>query len=222
MKENTVLVSIIYANNEIGTVQPISEISKIIKNFRNWKLGTALPLLHTDAAQAANYLNMKAADLGVDLLTLSSQKIYGPKGTGVLYVKKGVLIEPQILGGEQEYGKRAGTENVPNIVGMGAAIVKINEYKNKNGQILELRNFFIDNVLAKIKTASLNGNIESCLPNVANILFKGINSADLLMMLDMEGIAVSAGSACQARGISRTVLRSAGDGTFRTRREVFY
>mgnify|MGYP001561727442 CR=1 FL=1 len=212
LKENTVLVSIIYANNEIGTVQPISEISKIIKNFRNWKLGTALPLLHTDAAQAANYLNMKAADLGVDLLTLSSQKIYGPKGTGVLYVKKGVLIEPQILGGEQEYGKRAGTENVPNIVGMGAAIVKINEYKNKNGQILELRNFFIDNVLAKIKTASLNGNIESCLPNVANILFKGINSADLLMMLDMEGIAVSAGSACQARGISGPsyVLRAMG------------
>lgn len=215
LKDNTVLVSIIYTNNEIGTIQPISEVSGIVRGY-NEKLKTKSyklkAVLHTDAAQAANYLNMKVADLGVDLLTLSSQKIYGPKGAGVLYVKKGVLIEPQILGGEQEYGKRAGTENVPNIVGMGAAIAKINEYKSKNSQILELRNYFIDNVLAKIKTASLNGNRESCLPNIANILFKGVNSADLLMMLDMEGIAVSAGSACQARGISEPsyVLRAIG------------
>lgn len=212
LKDNTVLVSIMYANNEIGSIQPISEISNIIRNFKNSKLGAIYPLLHTDVAQAANYLNMKVADLGVDLLTLSSQKIYGPKGAGVLYVKKGVLIEPQILGGEQEYGKRAGTENVPNVVGMGAAIAKINEYKSKNSQILDLRNYFIDNVLVKIKIASLNGNKENCLPNIANILFKGVNSADLLMMLDMEGIAVSAGSACQARGISGPsyVLRAMG------------
>ena len=226
--DNTALVSIMYANNEIGTIQPIIEISNIIRNFReNSKFGAALPLMHTDAAQAALYADMKVKEIGVDALTLSGHKIYGPKGVGVLYAKKEISLAPIMHGGEQEYGKRPGTENVPAIVGIGKALSKISEWGKQSADMQSLRDYFIGRVLEEIKFTALNGGNprtqraeqspydgkENRLPNNANILFKGISSADLLIMLDMEGIAVSAGSACSAKSASPEpshVLRAIG------------
>ena len=201
--DNTALVSIMYANNEIGIIQPIIEVSNIIRNFReNSKFGAALPLMHTDAAQAALYADMKVKEIGVDALTLSGHKIYGPKGVGVLYAKKEISLAPIIHGGEQEYGKRPGTENVPAIAGIGKALTKISEWGKQSADMQSLRDYFIGRVLEEIKFTALNGGKENRLPNNANILFKGISSADLLIMLDMEGIAVSAGSACSAKSAS--------------------
>ena len=226
--DNTALVSIMYANNEIGTIQPIIEVSNIIRNFReNSKFGAALPLMHTDAAQAALYADMKVKEIGVDALTLSGHKIYGPKGVGVLYAKKEISLAPIMHGGEQEYGKRPGTENVPAIAGMGMALSKISEWGKQSTDMQSLRDYFIGRVLEEIKFTALNGGNprtqraeqspydgkENRLPNNANILFKGISSADLLIMLDMEGIAVSAGSACSAKSASPEpsyVLRAIG------------
>ena len=227
LDDNTALVSIMYANNEIGTIQPILEVSNIIRNFKNSKFGAALPLLHTDAVQAANFLNMKVKEIGVDALTLSGHKIYGPKGVGVLYAKKEISLAPIMYGGEQEYGKRPGTENVPAIVGIGKALSKISEWGKQSADMQSLRDYFIGRVLEEIKFTALNGGNprtqraeqspydgkENRLPNNANILFKGISSADLLIMLDMEGIAVSAGSACLAKSASPEpsyVLRAIG------------
>ena len=226
--DNTALVSIMYANNEIGIIQPIIEVSNIIRNFReNSKFGAALPLMHTDAAQAALYADMKVKEIGVDALTLSGHKIYGPKGVGVLYAKKEISLAPIMHGGEQEYGKRPGTENVPAIVGIGKALSKISEWGKQSADMQSLRDYFIGRVLEEIKFTALNGGNprtqraeqspydgkDNRLPNNANILFKGISSADLLIMLDMEGIAVSAGSACSAKSASPEpshVLRAIG------------
>ena len=214
LTENTVLVSVMYANNEIGTIQPISEISKIIKEHNqqlqttNYKLQA---LLHTDAAQAALYLPTQVADLGVDALTLSGHKMYGPKGIGALYLKKGTLPDPLIVGAAQEYGKRAGTENVPYIVGLGEATALIPKSRAKNEELKELRDYFVKEIGERIPRATLNGAPANRLPNNANILFNGVNSADLVLLLDQEGIAVSAGSACESKAQTDShVLRALG------------
>lgn len=212
LTEYTALVSVIYANNEIGTIQPIKEIADIIQahNKKFQVSGSKFQVLfHTDAAQAAFYANMNVHELGVDLMTLSGHKMYAPKGVGVLYVKKGTPLAPLIFGSGQEYGKRSGTENIPGIVGMGEACAQIKENKEIVEKIKKLRDYFIAQVRIKIAIASLNGAEKRRLPGNANILFKNIRAQDLIVMLDSEGIAVSAGSACQSKALAFSHVLSA-------------
>ena len=199
LKSNTILVSVIYVNNEIGTVQAIEEIGKII-NEHNSKLSSRKTkvLFHTDATQAVNYFDCDVKKLGVDLLSFSGHKIYGPKGIGALYIKNGTPLKRTQDGGEQEFGLRAGTHNVPGIVGLGKAIQKIKSQKLKVKSILELRNYLIDVVLKEIPDSYLNGSKEKRSPNNANFRFDNLEGESLVMSLDMEGIATSTGSACSS------------------------
>jgi cysteine desulfurase len=196
MKDNTALVSIMYANSEIGTVQPIAEIAEAIRNFRNPKI-----LFHTDAAQAAQFLPCDVEKLGVDLLTISSHKIYGPKGAGVLYVKDGIPIAPAMFGGGQEQGMRSGTENVAAIVGMGLAIQEVQNPKSKiqNIKIRQLRDQLLRGILKNVKGAELTGSKEKRLPNNIHIRVRGVEGRDMVVSLDQKGIAVSSGSACSEK-----------------------
>lgn len=196
LKKSTILVSIIYANNKIGTVQPIRAIGKSIKDF-NRKI-----YFHTDACQASNYLNLKVETLGVDLLTLNASKIYGPKGVGVLYKKSGVEIIPQILGGGHELGLRSGTPSTSLIVGLAKALILAQEMKDKEIQrLLELRDYFIKEILTKVSDSKLNGHSQKRLPNNANFYFKGCNAESLLIKLDLKGVASSVGSACASQPV---------------------
>ena len=195
IKENTVLVSIMYANNEIGTIQPIKEIGKLILNIKNKK---SKIVFHTDAVQAIEYLNCDVNYLGVDLLSLSAHKFGGPKGVGALFIRKNTGITPRITGGEQENKMRAGTENVPGIVGLGKAI---QELRNKNDEsrikkIQQLRDKLIDGIMRKIRDVILTGHPENRLPNSASFCFKYIEGESILISLDLEGVAVATGSAC--------------------------
>ena len=201
LKENTALVSIMYANNEIGTIQPIKEIGRIVKEVRRER-GGVYPLFHTDAVQAVNFLDCGAERLGVDLLSFSGQKIYGPKGVGGLYRKEGMSIKPFITGSGQEFGLRSGTSNVPLIVGLAEAIALLPEMKKLAGQIEQLRDRLIERVIKEIPGAKLNGSLENRLPNNANLNFGAVKSkidSSLIVALDLAGFAISAGSACQSK-----------------------
>ncbi|KKU36697.1 MAG: hypothetical protein UX51_C0043G0001 [Candidatus Azambacteria bacterium GW2011_GWF2_46_32] len=201
LKENTALVSIMYANNEIGTIQPIKEIGRIVKEVRRER-GGVYPLFHTDAVQAVNFLDCGAERLGVDLLSFSGQKIYGPKGVGGLYRKEGMSIKPIITGSGQEFGLRSGTSNVPLIVGLAEAIALLSEMKKLAGQIEQLRDRLIERVIKEIPGAKLNGSLENRLPNNANLNFGAVKSkidSSLIVALDLAGFAISAGSACQSK-----------------------
>lgn len=197
IRKDTILVSIMYANNEIGTIQPIAEISEIIHEF-NSKLPTPDTRLffHTDACQAAGYLNMDVEALGVDLLTFNGSKIYGPKGVGVLYVKNGIKIQPIIFGGHQENSTRPGTENVPAIVGLAEAVRLISKYNHKDE--IKIRDYFIEKLL-EIKDTELNGDKLKRLPNNVNIYFKDVEGESAVLYLDKEGLACSTGSACLSK-----------------------
>lgn len=200
IKQNTILVSIIYANNEIGTIQPIAEIGKFIKKS-NIQYPKSKIYFHTDAVQAVNYLICDVQKLGVDLFTLSGHKIYGPKGVGALYVRKGTEILPIIYGGGQEEGIRSGTENVAGIVGLGAAIKQIKNQKLKIKNLKKLRNKLIDGILKNILDVKLNGSLEPRLPNNANFTIRGAEGESMVIALDGEGIAASTGSACSSRSL---------------------
>ncbi len=193
VKDNTVLVSVMYANSEIGTIQPIGEIVRLLKPRRI--------LFHTDAVQAANFLECSVQKLGVDLLTLSGHKIYGPKGVGVLYIRSGVGLAPLIAGGGQEMGMRSGTENVAAIVGMGAAAESLKDPRLEltNIRIRQLRDKLIKAILRRIPDCELTGPLEKRLPNNAHFRFKGVEGRDLVLLLDQKGIAVSTGSACSEK-----------------------
>jgi cysteine desulfurase len=196
IKSNTVLVSIMYVNNEIGTVQPIREIGQMIEK-ENGKRKTANGqriYFHTDAVQAAEYLNMDVDFLHVDLLSLSGHKIGAPKGVGALYIKKSVPIMPMMHGGEQEFNLRAGTENVAGIVGLGRAVELISQ--KESIKVTKLRDYFIDKVLKEIPETELNGSKEYRSPANANFYFKYVEGESILMNLDLVGIAASSGSAC--------------------------
>lgn len=191
IKENTVLVSVQYANSEIGTIQPIQEICSLLHTKYSI-------FFHTDAVQAANYLDCNVQDLGADMLTLSGHKIYGPKGVGVLYKRDGVDISPLLQGGGQEMGLRSGTENVAAILGMGEAIQEIQNPKAKIQSIVirQMRDKLIKAVLRRVPETELTGSLAHRLPNNAHFLFKGVEGRDVVMLLDQKGIAVSTGSAC--------------------------
>jgi cysteine desulfurase len=190
--KNTALVSIMYGNNEVGTVQPIKEIARICKENN-------VPF-HSDAVQAAGKIPIDVKELGVDMLSISSHKIYGPKGIGALYIKNSIKIVPFILGGGQENGLRSGTENVVNIVGFGKACQLAKENMQKNITYLtSLRDHLIERVLNELSHVSLNGHKENRLPNNAHFTFLGVNGEDLIIKLDENGIAASTGSACSVK-----------------------
>lgn len=200
--DETVLVSIMYANNEIGTIQPISEISKIIQNIRDERKakGNELPLyLHTDACQAANYLPLLVNTLGVDLMTLNGGKIYGPKQSGILYVKTGVKLAPQVLGGGQERGLRSGTENVGSIIGFASALHETTTMREvETKRLIKLRDELINNLQKIRPDIELNGEKEPRLANNIHITIPGSDNERLMMELDEEGIMIATGSACSA------------------------
>jgi len=203
LDKNTILVSIMYANNEIGTVEPIKEISQIIINFKK-EHNLNYPFFHTDASQAFQFLDCNVLNLGIDLMTLSSHKIYGPKGIGALYIKKEIqnYIEPQITGGGQEFNLRSGTENIPAIAGFSKAIeLAFNLRQKEFKRIYDLRNYFWKKIKLILKDIKLNQelNFKNTLPNILNIYFPGKNSSELITKFDLVGIAVSSGSACKAR-----------------------
>lgn len=196
IKKNTALVSIMYVNNEIGTIQPIKEIGQLIKKLNAKK--TDKMIFHTDATQAINYFDCDVKKLNVNLLSLSGHKIYGPKGVGALFIKKGTPIQRIQDGGEQEYDLRSGTHNVPGIVGLGAAIVSVQSSKLKVQSVSNLRNYLIKRVLKEIPNLYLNGSLKFRLPNNANFHFDNVEGESLVLALDQAGIAVSTGSACSS------------------------
>lgn len=204
IKDNTILVSIIYANNEIGTVQPIKEIGKLLEKINKIRPrnGGAKIYFHTDAAQAINYLECRPDWLKVDLLTFSGHKIYGPKGVGGLYVRKNTPLSPIISGGGQEFGLRSGTENVPYIVGLAKAVeLAIKNREKRSKYTLDLRNKLWKNIIKYNKGVKLNGSPKNCLPNILNIRFIGLSNETLIVALDQAGLAISAGSACSSRAL---------------------
>ena len=192
----TVLVSVMYANNEIGTVEPIQGLSVALRARR---AGKAFPLLHTDACQAAGFLPLKVAELGVDLMSLNGSKIYGPRGTGLLYKKNGVTILPLIVGGEQEQHLRAGTESVPLIIGFAAALQKAERLRvAESARLTTLRDYLTRELLKKIPRAVLNGHPTNRLPNNVHISMPYVEGESMLLMLDKHSIEASTGSACSA------------------------
>ena len=187
--EKTSIVSIMFGNNEVGTIQPISKIAKICNSHN--------VVFHTDAVQAIGKIPIDVKELGVDLLSISSHKLYGPKGIGALYIKNGIDIDPVILGGGQEDGLRSGTENVANIVGFGKACEIAKERLVENiSHMNKLRISLIEKIHNEIPKVTLNGHPQSRLPNNAHFTFLGINGEDLIIKLDEYGIAASTGSAC--------------------------
>lgn len=198
--KNTVLVSIMYANNEIGTIQPIAEIGKIIKKINEVrKKNKQIPIaFHTDAVQAVGFLDCNVNKLNVDLLSLSAHKFYGPKGIGILFIKEGTKILPLHHGGFHEYNLRAGTLNVPGIVGLGKAIELLSgeKWQQNVQKIKRLRDKLIQGILNTIPDVLLNGSKEKRLPSNANFCFKNAEGESILLNLDFAGIAVSTGSAC--------------------------
>ena len=191
IKPTTILITIMFANNEIGTIEPIEEIGKIAH-----EKGI---VFHTDCVQAIGNVRLNVNELNIDLLSMSAHKFYGPKGIGALYIREGIEVEKIQDGGHQERDKRAGTENVAEIVGLGEAIDEI--YKNYDGynkKLTDLRDYYIQKVQAKIPTCKLNGDRTKRLPGNANISFPNVNAQELLIELDKKGICASAGSACSS------------------------
>ena len=205
IKDNTILISVIYANNEIGVIQPVKEIGKLLEkiNKRRRENGLNKIYFHTDAVQALNYLEARPDWLKVDMFTFSGHKIYGPKGVGALFVKNGILIKPLIYGGGQEAGLRSGTENVAGIVGLASAIKEIQNPKHKiqNIRTRQFRDKLIKNILKIIPDAHLNGSLVHRLPNNVNISFRGVEGEAIVIALDQKGIAASTGSACSSKSL---------------------
>ena len=229
IKQETILISIMFANNEIGTIEPIREIAKIAKKYNI--------IFHTDAVQAVGNIPINVKEMGIDMLSLSGHKIHAPKGIGALYVRKGIEFESFMDGGHQEKNKRAGTENLTGIVGLGKACEIANEnleYHTKH--VGGLRDYFVEQIFKNIEDIRINGSMKHRLPGNANISFNGIDSTALLLELDKKGICCSSGSACNsgesnpshvltAIGLDSETAKSAlrvTFGEFNTRAEVDY
>lgn len=201
VKRDTALVSIMYANNEIGTIEPISEIGKWVVGLNKARMqkGLGRILFHTDACQASGTLNLDVNNLKVDLLTLNGSKIYGPKQTGILYLRSGVTLQPLIHGGGQERDLRSGTENVPGIVGLATALTLAQKESKKESKRLQvLQKYFTDRLSKKVNDVSINGPAVGAnrLSNNINVSFKNVEGESLMLYLDSKGIAVATGSAC--------------------------
>ena len=211
----TVLVSVMYANNEVGTIQPLRQIGDMLKTIRAQRRaeGNATPLyLHTDACQAANYLDLHVSRPGVDMMTLNGGKIYGPKQSGVLYIASHVQLQPLILGGGQERGLRSGTENVAGCVGFAAALDQTQHMRHDEVKRLnEVKNSAIHLLSAKIPGAIVNGSLEHRLPNNLHVTLPGFDNERVLVQLEQHGILAAAGSACSASNDEPShVLRAMG------------
>ncbi|MFO7888557.1 MAG: cysteine desulfurase NifS [Eubacteriales bacterium] len=204
IKDNTLLITIMFANNEIGSIQPIKEIGDIAKKHGIY--------FHTDAVQAVGNVKIDVKEMNIDLLSLSAHKIHGPKGVGALYIKKGTKIHNLIHGGAQEKNLRAGTENVPGITGLGkAADIAYHNFDKKNEKLIALRDKLIEKIDKEIPDARLNGHRKKRLPGNVNFSFKYIEGESLLLYLDMEGISASSGSACTSGALDPShVLMSIG------------
>ena len=189
IRNDTILISIMFANNEIGTIQPIHEIAQIAKMYNI--------IFHTDSVQACGNVPIDVQKMGIDMLSLSGHKLYAPKGIGALYVRNGIQFEKFMDGGHQEKNKRAGTENVPGIIGLGKACeLAKNNLNNHMKHLQEMRDYYISQVKERIPNIKLNGSLEKRLPGNANFSFEGIDGESLLLNLDAKGICASSGSAC--------------------------
>jgi len=203
LRPDTALVSIMHANNEIGTIQPIEALAPIAR--------AAGALFHTDAVQSAGKIPVNVRHLGVDLLSLSAHKFGGPKGTGALWIRRGVRLVPYMTGGRQERGRRAGTENVPTLAGMGVAARIAADRLHHAGAIAVLRDRLEAGILARVPGTVANGDPARRVPNTSNISFEAIEAESLLIALDLEGVAISTGSACSSGSLEPShVLRAMG------------
>jgi cysteine desulfurase len=201
IKENTVLISIMHANNEVGTIQPIEKISGIAKEHNIY--------FHTDAVQSVGKIPVNVDDLGVDMLSISSHKIHGPKGVGALYVRKGTNISPIVFGGNHEKGMRSGTENISGIVGFARAMeIAVKRLETDSEHMTKMRDSLISRVFDTIADVRLNGHPSVRLPNNVNMSFKYVEGESMLMMLDMQGVAVSTGSACSSKSLKASHVLS--------------
>jgi cysteine desulfurase len=214
MTDDTALVSIMHANNEIGTVQPIAELAAIAK--------ARGALFHTDAVQSAGKIPVSARALGVDLLAVSAHKFYGPKGVGALWAKRGVRLSPFLAGGKQERNRRAGTENVPGVIGMGVAAARAAQKMTAEATRLSaLRDRLENGILAAVPSTDVNGARDARVPNTTNISFERIEAESLLIALDLEGVAVSTGSACSSGTLEPShVLKAMGLSSHRAQNSI--
>ncbi|EDL62851.1 cysteine desulfurase family protein [Bacillus sp. SG-1] len=215
LREDTILVSIMYGNNEVGTIQPISEIGELVRNRGI--------LLHTDAVQAFGMTKIDVETENIDLLSISSHKINGPKGVGFLYARKEVPLEAKMFGGEQERKRRAGTENLPSLVGMAEAIrLSQQEMDKKIEEYIEFKNTLIETLKEEDIEFYLNGDLQHSLPHILNLSFPGTDVESMLVNLDLAGVAVSSGSACTAGSIepSHVLLAMFGKDSERLRNSI--
>ncbi|MFN3301616.1 MAG: cysteine desulfurase NifS [Patescibacteria group bacterium] len=238
--DETILVSIMHANNEIGVIEPIAEVGNLIKNIRikRKEKGIETPIyFHTDAVQTFGHLPINVDEFALDLLSASAHKLYGPKGVGLLYLRQGVKIDPLLHGGGHESGWRSGTENVAGIVGFAKAVeIAKKEMNREYKRLIRLRDKLINEIFKKIKDVSLNGHRHLRLPNNVNISIKGIEGEAAVLYLDKQGIACSTGSACSSRSLEPShVLLAIGKtpeeahsslrftlGRFTTEKEISY
>jgi cysteine desulfurase len=198
--DKTVLVSVMTANNEIGTIQPITEITRSVKQSAK-SMGTSI-LVHTDAVQAMGQIPVNVSDWEVDMLSMSAHKFYGPRGTGALFIKRGTPFEPLLMGGGQERQRRSGTENVPGIVGMGLALsLAVEEQQKQSARLTILRDRIIAGLSEKIEGTLVNGHMDDRLPNNVSVSFPGVEGEPILLGLDFSGICASSGSACSSASI---------------------
>jgi cysteine desulfurase len=213
--DDTNLVSIIYVSNEIGVIEPLKEVASIIQTIRSDRLsrGITRPIyFHTDACQAANYLDLHISKLGVDLMTLNGSKIYGPKQSGTLFVKSSVRLKPIIFGGGQERGLRSGTENVPGIIGFAAALdLAQDSKKSESDRLAHLQEYFITSLTNNFQNAKINGSRIKRVVNNVHVTFPNVDNERLLISLDEKGIMAAAGSACSASNeLPSSVLKAIG------------
>ncbi len=207
VRDDTILVSAMLANNEIGTIEPIAELADSLRERRN---KTGLPLLHTDACQAGGYVSLDVEALGIDLMTQNGSKVYGPKGIGLLYKRRGVRLSPLLVGGGQEHGLRAGTESVTLIMGFAYALLKAEELREHESlRLRSLRNYFIRGLQNAVPGVMINGHPEHVLPHIVHITVPGIEGESMVLMLDEQGIEVATGSACSAHDLKPSHVMSA-------------
>jgi cysteine desulfurase len=198
--DKTVLVSVMTANNEIGTIQPVSKIATAVKKVGE-SMGRTI-LVHTDAVQAVGHIDINVYDLGVDMLSISAHKFHGPRGVGALYIRRGTPFEPLLMGGGQERQRRSGTENVPGIVGMATALSLSNSEKDMElARLTKLRDKVIRSLIKQIDNVKLNGHPRERLPNNVSLSFMGVEGEPILLGLDFAGICASSGSACSSASL---------------------